>query len=741
MNNKQYLIILILFPLLIKPVYLSGLKYCIDPGHGGSATGAVGPTGLMEKDINLSQAFHLYDFLMDDGANTVIMTRTNDINLSLSEREIIANNHDVDYFISLHHNASGNSNTNYSLCLYAEYSSGNPQWPGIADVISVIISSYNAETKQIFDIGGQGDVSFLGFQLGVLNDLLMPGVLSEPSMISNPPEEKRLKNNNYLKTEAQVTLYSYLIFLNQSLPSTGTVIGIASNPEGYPLHLTTVFVESHSDTSITDDLGNGYYRIESVPPGSYSLVAQNDRDSAWVEITILDGGILFSTITLEGPTSPFVPVFEQPVLKYVRHRSELNGIELNWSGQFDDYVSGYRIYRLDSINGTFHMVAEESVLSKNVTTWVDSTVQPNNYYSYYCMVVDTSGLYESKISDRYPVFFTDDPTKLLIIDGFDRLASWTETHHAFASHYGELCYDLQIPFNCASNDVIEIGYLSLQDYNIVIWFLGDEGISGETFSYSEQAVVKTFLQEGNRLFVTGSEIGWDLAWEGADAEDRMFYENYLKSEYVGDNADNLSIYGTNGGIFEGLSFFIGQTYHEDYPDYIAVSGGSTINLKYGNNLNAGLQYEGIFGDGMAIGKLVYFGFPMETISNLNDKLDLMSAILTFFDVDLNITDDKPTQRIEIANNFLIGLLFPNPTNDSVIIPYEVIRDQVNLSVIIFNVLGQEIGKNTLGYQPEGQHKFRWNLRNSMGQPIPSGAYWVMLTDGQDKNVQRITVIR
>lgn len=370
MNNKQYLIILILFPLLIKPVYLSGLKYCIDPGHGGSATGAVGPTGLMEKDINLSQAFHLYDFLMDDGANTVIMTRTNDINLSLSEREIIANNHDVDYFISLHHNASGNSNTNYSLCLYAEYSSGNPQWPGIADVISVIISSYNAETKQIFDIGGQGDVSFLGFQLGVLNDLLMPGVLSEPSMISNPPEEKRLKNNNYLKTEAQVTLYSYLIFLNQSLPSTGTVIGIASNPEGDPLHLTTVFVESHSDTSITDDLGNGYYRIESVPPGSYSLVAQNDRDSAWVEITILDGGILFSTITLEGPTSPFVPVFEQPVLKYVRHRSELNGIELNWSGQFDDYVSGYRIYRLDSINGTFHMVAEESVLSKNVTMYV-----------------------------------------------------------------------------------------------------------------------------------------------------------------------------------------------------------------------------------------------------------------------------------------------------------------------------------------------------------------------------------
>lgn len=55
-----------------------GVKICIDPGHGGYDPGAVGPTGLKEKDVTLDISLRLRDYLSQVGIE-VIMTRTNDI--------------------------------------------------------------------------------------------------------------------------------------------------------------------------------------------------------------------------------------------------------------------------------------------------------------------------------------------------------------------------------------------------------------------------------------------------------------------------------------------------------------------------------------------------------------------------------------------------------------------------------------------------------------------------------------
>jgi N-acetylmuramoyl-L-alanine amidase len=77
----------------------------IDPGHGGKDPGAIGITGLREKDVNLDISKLLKRRLQAEGIN-VILTRSCDKFLSLWQRAHIANEEKADFFISIHANAS-----------------------------------------------------------------------------------------------------------------------------------------------------------------------------------------------------------------------------------------------------------------------------------------------------------------------------------------------------------------------------------------------------------------------------------------------------------------------------------------------------------------------------------------------------------------------------------------------------------------------------------------------------------
>jgi N-acetylmuramoyl-L-alanine amidase len=84
---------------------LAGSIICLDPGHGGSETGAIGPSGVHESQVNLAIAGKLKDILEARGA-TVIMTRQSDSQtLSLQERVDIAVKSHCDLLVSIHNNA------------------------------------------------------------------------------------------------------------------------------------------------------------------------------------------------------------------------------------------------------------------------------------------------------------------------------------------------------------------------------------------------------------------------------------------------------------------------------------------------------------------------------------------------------------------------------------------------------------------------------------------------------------
>jgi len=82
-------------------------RIVIDPGHGGHDTGTIGPTGLMEKDLCLDVALRLGKIIEQrlPGAD-VVYTRSDDTFVPLEERTSIANQAKADLFISIHANSS-----------------------------------------------------------------------------------------------------------------------------------------------------------------------------------------------------------------------------------------------------------------------------------------------------------------------------------------------------------------------------------------------------------------------------------------------------------------------------------------------------------------------------------------------------------------------------------------------------------------------------------------------------------
>ncbi|MEH2087991.1 N-acetylmuramoyl-L-alanine amidase [Nostoc sp.] len=83
---------------------LANFKIVLDPGHGGKESGASGPTGYLEKDVNLVVSKLLRDELVKRGA-TVVMTREDDKEVSLVERQAIISQEEPAIAISIHHNS------------------------------------------------------------------------------------------------------------------------------------------------------------------------------------------------------------------------------------------------------------------------------------------------------------------------------------------------------------------------------------------------------------------------------------------------------------------------------------------------------------------------------------------------------------------------------------------------------------------------------------------------------------
>ncbi|MEN8247523.1 MAG: serine hydrolase [Bacteroidota bacterium] len=336
------------------------------------------------------------------------------------------------------------------------------------------------------------------------------------------------------------------------------------------------------------------------------------------------------------------PAPPAPILTQVTHNNT-GGIDISWSLNVETYVSGYRLY-YSTLNNpeNWELAAGESQLNEITDSYSfqsgNDFIVPSvaNAHNIKLVAVTTDGK-ESFASDIYGYANSNLNKKLLIVDGFDRFSgsgSWGRSTHTFGADYLEVFEALpgrDYAIDVVANEMISASQISLLDYDYVIWFTGDESTVDETFSSSEQYRVRLYLENGGNLFVTGSEIGWDLYYKGTTS-DRNFYTNYLKATLADDGSSNNGpATGIVETLFAGVSLDYGVIYMEDYPDELTPNNGGQKIMRYQDGSAAGMAFSGPFGPGEIDARMVYLAFPMESVNDKTSKVDFASNVKRYFD--------------------------------------------------------------------------------------------------------------
>ncbi len=182
-------------------VALSNVKnkiITIDPGHGGSDSGAVGPNGYTEKEGAFAISQKVASILNQSGAK-VVMTRDSDVDVygpnasarnELQARVDVGNNANSDIFVSIHCNAFVNPAANGTQTFY--YGSSY-QGQRLAQ---------NIQEKMI-EANGLRDRGISTCNFYVVKHSYMPAVLIETAFITNYDEEALLSDDEWQTTMAK----------------------------------------------------------------------------------------------------------------------------------------------------------------------------------------------------------------------------------------------------------------------------------------------------------------------------------------------------------------------------------------------------------------------------------------------------------------------------------------------------------------------------------------------------------
>lgn len=200
-----------------------GFMVVLDPGHGGDDRGALGPSGLAEKDVTLDVARRLKARILADLDAEVLLTRDADRAVPLDERTAIANHNRADLFVSLHANASRRGHARGAETYFLSYQATDDDSRAVAAIenntlgleqgvqantglemilwdlaqsaflkeSSALAEIIQEKLNQALDINNRG-IKQAPFR--VLMGATMPAVLIEIAFISNAEEERRLRD-------------------------------------------------------------------------------------------------------------------------------------------------------------------------------------------------------------------------------------------------------------------------------------------------------------------------------------------------------------------------------------------------------------------------------------------------------------------------------------------------------------------------------------------------------------------
>lgn len=199
----------------------------LDPGHGGDEVGAVGPTGLQEKELNLDVASRAAALLNSKGI-PAMLTRTSDYRASLQFRVEVADASAAELMVSIHHNADpdGPLDRPGTETYYQYRSAGSKRLAGLVyEEVAAELAKLGVTWVGDTDAGAKWRLNSSGGDYyGILRRSGEAGVtttLAELAFVSNPVEEEVLRREEVRQMEASALVRAIERYLGSRDPGSG----------------------------------------------------------------------------------------------------------------------------------------------------------------------------------------------------------------------------------------------------------------------------------------------------------------------------------------------------------------------------------------------------------------------------------------------------------------------------------------------------------------------------------------
>lgn len=280
----------------------------VDAGHGGDDSGAIGPNGLMEKNVTLAIAQDLAKLIDAQPGMHAVLTRKGDYFVPLKQRFQIAREHKADLFVSIHANScpdfcDARGASVWVLDTHGKQSEAG-RWLAKSENASDLIGGVSLDNKShmlasvlldlsqgasmhaAHEVGGDvlaalGKIeplyrnSVQGANFVVLRSPDVPSILVETTFISNRAGERRLGSSTDREQMAQAILTGVRQYF-QTTPPPGTWFAAQRNQR---LHLTTKVADEVASASSTAD-GTQVASVPAPPPRQVARVRKSASASA-----------------------------------------------------------------------------------------------------------------------------------------------------------------------------------------------------------------------------------------------------------------------------------------------------------------------------------------------------------------------------------------------------------------------------------------------------------------------------
>lgn len=397
-----------------------------------------------------------------------------------------------------------------------------------------------------------------------------------------------------------------------------------------------------------------------------------------------------------------------------------------------------------TVNGTFPIGEIDSVeVASGDSTVITVDVNPNSITGFGKTSVHFNSKNLPTMGSNTTLRFATYGLDVLVVD--DQSKDSFENYMIF--ELDKTTYN----YGVVSSNVVPAAAADLNTFGALIWMCAD---AIPTLNPDEMTALSTYLDDGGSLYLSGTDLAYEMADPASPyytTNSLEFFTNYLHSDYIKRSPTQLAAMGITGDpISDGLGVI----------GLLGGTGGGTISIERKPNeiapaandpnaaacialVNAPNNYCGVRSEHPGIsetGRVVITTFGFETMSDSTKRAIMAERIFNWLLNPVAIDDNQP---LAVTNRFELKANYPNPFNPSTTIAYTLPMTErnKNVSLVIYNQLGQKVKTLVNGIQPAGSHEVVWNGMDDAGNDVASGIYFYQLRYGGHQDTQKMLLVR